>query len=193
MTSTGVTIRRATPDDADDVADVHVRSWQVAYRGLLPDEVIEQMVAGRQARANRFRALLTDEKSPRRVWVAVDGSGIVGMAVIGPSRDPEAGPITGELEAIYLAPEAMGRGIGRALLDRAVADLGERGFTDAMLWVLRENQRARAFYEAAGSRTDGATKDEERPGGTLHEVRYRRSLRAEADQSSSASGVATLD
>ncbi|PZR64017.1 MAG: GNAT family N-acetyltransferase [Chloroflexi bacterium] len=174
-----MTIRRATPDDAKEIADVHVRSWQVAYRGLLPDEVIEEMVAGRQARAERFRALLSDEESPPRVWVAVDGVSIVGMAVVGPSRDPEAGPTTGELEAIYLAPEAMGRGIGRALLDQAVADLGERGFTDAMLWVLRENRRARHFYNAAGWRTDGATKEEERPGGTLHEVRYRRSLRAD--------------
>lgn len=119
MTSGRVIIRRATPDDAEAIADVHVRSWKVAYRGLLPDEVIEQMAAGRQARAERFGVLLTDENSRQRVWVAVDGSGIVGMAVIGPSRDPEAGPITGELEAIYLAPEAMGRGTGRALLARA--------------------------------------------------------------------------
>ncbi len=176
MTSARVIIRRATPDDAEVIADVHVRSWQVAYCGLLPDEVIEQMAAGRQARADRFRVLLTDETSRQRVWVAVDGVSIVGMAVIGPSRDEEAGPTTGELEAIYLAPEAMGRGIGRGLIERAVADLGQRGFTDAMLWVLRENRRARRFYEAAGWQTDGATKEEERPGGVLHEARYRRSL-----------------
>ncbi len=47
MTSGRVIIRRATPDDAKAIADVHGRSWQAAYRGLLPDEVIEQMVAGR--------------------------------------------------------------------------------------------------------------------------------------------------
>ncbi len=176
MTLARVTIRRATPDGADDIADVHARSWQVAYRGLLPDELIKQTVAGRQARAERSRDRLTDEKSPRRVSVAVDGGNIVGMAVIGPSRDPEAGPTTGELKAIYLAPEAMGRGIGGALLERAVADLGDRGFTDVMLWVLRDNRRARRFYEAAGWQTDGATKEEERPGGVLHEARYRRSL-----------------
>ncbi len=171
-----VTIRRGTPDDAEEIADVHVRSWQAVYRGLLPDEVIEHMVAGRPARADRFRELLADADGPRRGWVAIDGSSVVGMAVTAPSRDPDAAPLTGELEAIYLAPEAMGRGIGRGLLACAVEDLSERGFTDATLWVLRENQRARRFYEVAGWRTDGATKDEERPGGTLHEVRYHRSL-----------------
>ncbi len=176
MTLARVTIRRATPDDAKEIADVHVRSWQVAYRGLLPDEVIEHMVAGRPARADRIRELLADTDGPRRGWVAIDGNSVVGMAVTTPSRDPDSAPLTGELEAIYLAPEAMGRGIGRGLLARAVEDLSERGFTDATLWVLRENQRARGFYEAAGWETDGATKDEERPGGILHEVRNRRPL-----------------
>lgn len=68
-------------------------------------------------------------------------------------------------------------GIGRSLLGRAVADLRERGHTAATLWVLRQNDTARRFYEAAAWQPDGATKDEWRPGGTLHEVRYRRSLR----------------
>ncbi len=122
VTSTRVIIRRATPDDADEIADVHARSWQAGYRGLLPDDVIEQVVAGRHALAERFRALVTDKESPQRVWVALDGVSVVGMAVTGPSRDPDAGPTTGELEAIYLAPEAMGRGIGRALVDRRCGD-----------------------------------------------------------------------
>ncbi len=173
-----VTIRRATPDDASAIADVHARSWQVAYIGLVPDEVIEQVVGGRATRAERMRALLDGDDTPPHFFVALEGDAIVGMAVTAPSRDPDAPPTTGELEAIYLAPEAIGRGIGRALHDRAMDDLRERGFAEAMLWVLRENQRARRFYEAAGWHTDGAAKDEERPGGTLHETRYRRPLRS---------------
>lgn len=171
-----VSVRRATPDDADAFADVHARSWQVAYRGLVPDEVIDGVVDSRNARADRMRAMLAVADEPHHVFVACESETVVGMAVTAPSRDPDATPTTGELEAIYLAPEAIGRGIGRALHDRALADLRERGFTEATLWVLRENQRARRFYEAAGWLTDGETKDEERPGGTLHEVRYRRPL-----------------
>lgn len=108
--------------------------------------------------------------------MGLEGAAIVGMAATGSARDSDASATTGELEAIYLAPEAIGRGIGRALHDRALADLRERGFTEATLWVLRENQRARRFYEAAGWQADGETKDEERPGGTLHEIRYRRPI-----------------
>ena len=171
-----VSIRRATPDDAEAIADVHARSWQVTYRGLVPDAVIEGVVDGRAARAGLAREMMAVADAPHHVFVALEGAAIVGMAAAGPARDPDASATTGELEAIYLAPEAIGRGIGRTLHDRAVADLRERGFTEATLWVLRENQRARRFYEAAGWQTDGETKDEERPGGTLHELRYRRGI-----------------
>lgn len=67
MTAVRVTIRRAEPDNADAIADVHARSRQSAYRGLLPDEVIEQVVAGRQARADRFRAVIADPDSASHV------------------------------------------------------------------------------------------------------------------------------
>ncbi|MDQ3689361.1 MAG: GNAT family N-acetyltransferase [Chloroflexota bacterium] len=171
-----VSVRRATPDDADAFADVHARSWQVTYRGLVPDAVIEGVMEGRAARVDLVRTMLAAADDPHHLFAAVEGEVLVGMAATAPARDPDASAATGELQAIYLAPEAIGRGIGRVLHDRALADLRERGFTEATLWVLRENQRARHFYEAAGWQTDGETKDEERPGGTLHEIRYRRAL-----------------
>ncbi len=77
---------------------------------------------------------------------------------------------------IYLAQEAAGRGIGRALLAHAVNDLRARRFTRATLWVLGTNARARRFYEAAGWRADGATKVETRDGAALREVRYAMDL-----------------
>lgn len=78
--------------------------------------------------------------------------------------------------ALYLAPESVGQGIGRALFAHAVEDLRQRGYTEAILWVLRNNQRARTFYEAAGWTPDGVSKTEERPGALLDEVRYHKSL-----------------
>jgi len=97
---------------------------------------------------------------------------IVGFAITGASRDPNAPRHTGEVQAIYLDPQVIGKGIGRALFAYAVDDLRARGYTQAALWVLSTNTRARRFYEAAGWSHDGATKMEERPGAVLHEVRY---------------------
>jgi GNAT superfamily N-acetyltransferase len=59
---------------------------------------------------------------------------------------------------IYLVERAIGLGVGRDLLARATRDLVEIGYRWGALWVLEANARARRFYEAAGWRTEGATR-----------------------------------
>ena len=95
---------------------------------------------------------------------------ICGFVVWGASRDPDATRDTAEVYAIYLDPDAIGRGVGRSLFASAVDDIVAHGASAAILWVLDANERARRFYAAAGWHPDGATKTEERPGGTLHEL-----------------------
>ncbi len=174
-----IVVRPAEPADAEAIADVHARSWPPTYRGLLPAQLIDDVVAGRDRRAEVFGRLLSDEEAPQRIWVAVDRSQVVGMAIWSPSRDEDATDLTADLEAIYLDPAAIGQGIGRRLTQAVVADIELAGFDEATLWVLDTNERARRFYEAAGWRPDGAMKVEERPAGTLNEVRYRRSIGAD--------------
>jgi ribosomal protein S18 acetylase RimI-like enzyme len=170
-------IRRATADDAEAIADVHARSWQSAYVDLLPAVMIDDMVAGTARRIIRLRGQLRGPSSVK-IWVADQHGAIVGFALIGSTTEPDVPIGTGEVHAIYLAPEAWDKGIGRALMARAVHDLEDMAFERAVLWVLTSNQRARRFYEAAGWRPDGATKVEERTGGSMHEVRYGRTFRA---------------
>lgn len=171
-----IDVRRAAITDADAIADVHARSWPATYRGLLPDQLIADVVAGRDRRAEAFRRLLADDSSPQYIWIAIDAGSVIGMAIWSPSRDEDATDRTADLEAIYLDPDAIGKGIGRQLLERVVEDIETSAFEVATLWVLDTNQRARRFYEAAGWRPDGTSKVEERPGGLLNEVRYRRTV-----------------
>ena len=80
---------------------------------------------------------------------------------------------TAEVFAIYLAQQAAGIGIGRALFTRVVDGLQRQGYKQARLWVLESNSRARRFYEAAGWTPDGARKTDTLPGGThIDEMRY---------------------
>jgi GNAT superfamily N-acetyltransferase len=79
-------VRPAVPEDADGIGLVHVRSWQSAYRGKMPQGCI------------------------------------TGFASFGPSRDSDTDPrVTGEVSAIYAAPDAWGTGTGRALMGSAVS------------------------------------------------------------------------
>lgn len=88
------------------------------------------------------------------VMVTERGSHLLGFSSYGTSRDDDASPGVGELFAIYVSPAARGTGVGRQLHDLAAEALTSSGSTEATLWVLDGNERARRFYEdAAGGTT----------------------------------------
>jgi GNAT superfamily N-acetyltransferase len=172
----GVEVRRATTDDAGSIAFVHVRSWQAAYRGHVPDEFLDALSVGN--RTDAWVPILGGLDPPRvSVLVLLDDAGsVLGFASLGPSRDDDAVPESGEVMAIYLLPATWGTGGGRQLMNEAVDELRRGGFTDASLWVLDTNARARRFYERAGWAADGTAKDDSWGAFVLHEVHYRRRL-----------------
>jgi len=165
-----VRLRRAEPDDAQGIAEVHVGTWRDAYRGLVPDELLAALSVER--RKGFWQREIELAVSDHRPWIATCEETIVGFAHAGISRDDAAPGTTGEVYAIYVDPACWNRGIGRDLLDHAVRDLQAHGFGRATLWVLRENARARDFYEKQGWRPDGTERHEERLGSMLSEVRY---------------------
>jgi GNAT superfamily N-acetyltransferase len=109
------------------------------------------------------------------VLVAEEDAEIVGYTGCGTSRDSDTGPEVGEVRNMFVAPRRWRAGVGRALMDAALDDLRERGYSEAIVWSFADNARANAFYESFGFRRDGAERSEERWANIL-EVRYRRSL-----------------
>lgn len=172
-----VSVRPATLADAEGIGLVHVRSWQSAYRGKMPQEYLNGLDPARRAQVWR-RIMEETEPSRGGLLVAVtEGGGITGFASFGPSRDSDTDPRgTGEVFAIYADPDAWGTGAGRALMTGTVAELARIGYTDAILWVLDTNDRARRFYTLAGWEEDGANKTDGNRGFNITEVRYRRTL-----------------
>jgi len=172
-----VRVRRARPDDAVAIAHVHVRSWQSAYRGLVPQEYLDGLDPERR-RQMWERVLATDGWPRSGTLVAENDDGVVAFAHVGPSRDDDAEGTVGELSAIYALSTVWGTGVGRALMAEALRTLAGAGYAEATLWVLDTNERARRFYEAAGWRPDGAVKVDSTRGFPLAEVRYRRAMDA---------------
>jgi ribosomal protein S18 acetylase RimI-like enzyme len=157
-------------EDAEAIARIHVRSWQAAYRGLIPDDVLDGLSV--QRRTEMWRGWLTGA-SRLAVWVAEqEGGRIAGFVSAGPSEDEAVA----EIQAIYVEPDRFGRGIGRALLSRAVDELRAGGHAEVVLWVLDGNDRARRLYERTGWRADGGTKVEVMEGVDLSQMRYRLEL-----------------
>jgi GNAT superfamily N-acetyltransferase len=171
-----MSVRRAGAEDAMGIAIVHVRSWQAAYRGLMPRDYLDSLEA--EQRLPVWERILGEAEWPRTgTFVAEDGGEVVGFASICPTRDDDAEAASaGELAAIYLLPELWGTGLGRELMTSGLSALSDAGFGEATLWVLDTNSRARRFYEAAGWHADGAVKQDGRRGFVLNQVRYWRPL-----------------
>jgi GNAT superfamily N-acetyltransferase len=154
------------------VAAVHVRSWKVAYRGLLPDGYLDQLHAEERAQGYTFGD--SDPSQPATV-VAVEAGAICGFATTGRSRDSDRDG-AGELLALYVEPDRWGLGVGRTLIEEACARLVRQGFEEAGLWVLVGNERAERFYRLDGWSPDGARRQDQVWGLTVDEIRYRKSL-----------------
>ena len=165
-------VRLATPDDADPLASIHVRTWQAAYRGLIPDETLDSLDVAE--RAARWREILREFR--KDTFVAVDGGVIVGFCSVEPSKDEaEARQGISELTSLYVDPDHWRKGAGRALCDAAIAQAQDRKFRDLILWVLESNHAARAFYESMGFELDSGVEFTRGFGGGVEipQVRYR--------------------
>lgn len=158
----------AGPTDADDLAAAHVRAWRETYRGLLPDAYLARMSEAQHAR--RFARALAHPGKGEVLLAAADRQGLAGYAWAGPSRTGAAGEA--EVATLYLLRRAQGLGLGAQLLRGAARALAANGATSLMISVLRDNARARGFYEHLGGRPDRA-RQEPGPGGLVFEVAYR--------------------
>ena len=120
-----ISVRRATVEDAPAVADVFLDSFHATYAFPLAhtDDDVRSWI--------RERLIPNDE-----VWVAVDEERVVGLLALAP----------GWLEQLYVAPDRLGQGIGRRLME--VAKTRQPG--GLQLWTFQVNARARQFYESHG-------------------------------------------
>ncbi|GAA5146842.1 GNAT family N-acetyltransferase [Microbacterium pseudoresistens] len=172
-------IREATVDDAHGIAVVHVRSWQAAYRGLMPQAVLDDLSVT-QREEGWLRILSGDAPDGAaahrgRTIVAERERRILGWASFGEARDADA-PAGAELWGVYAHPEAYGQGAGHALITAVEAAFRAEGHASAYLWVLAGNARAETFYQRHGWLEDGGVKVDERPGLRLRERRRVRRL-----------------
>jgi ribosomal protein S18 acetylase RimI-like enzyme len=142
-------IRRAERDDARAIATVHVRTWRAAYRGLIADDYLDALTVKARLGFWEEWLSLSGERRPYVFVAESPGAGVIGFAAGGPTH--EAIPqFDAELYAIYILPEAQGRGVGERLVRTLSAALLEAGYHALLVWVLAANP-ARRFYERLGA------------------------------------------
>ncbi|MDE3202073.1 MAG: GNAT family N-acetyltransferase [Acidobacteriota bacterium] len=165
-------IRVAVPEDALRVAKVHIRTWQIAYRDLLPEAFLDGLNI--EERAKRYTFGNLDVHNPQ-TFLALEGKQVLGFATVGKGRDDDL-PGQGELLALYVDPDWWNKGIGLALIETARLRLRLLGYTQAYLWMLKGNERARRFYERDGWQIDGAERANQSFDVSIEERRMVRAL-----------------
>lgn len=140
-------IRHATSNDITRIAEIHLFTRRLAYRGIAPDDYLFNK-NGIKERLDFFTDNLHD------VFVYDDGI-IKGFISVGSSPDADAADFF-ELGRIYVEPLFQGEGIGEKMIIFFEEEAHRRGFRKTCLWVLEKNTKARKFYEKMGYAPDGA-------------------------------------
>ena len=175
-----LTIRPATPNDAQSIARIRVQGWRFAYQGLISQDYLDSLSVAEDT--ERMRGCLSQlpQNSPPSRSASVQGSdgekrsfmlAVRGDAVLGfcrfsaaPNKTNRAeravpgGTLNGRLHSLYIDPETLGQSIGHTLMNHALSTFAAWGCERATLWVLEGNSRAISFYERQGWRCTGATK-----------------------------------
>lgn len=167
-------VRPATARDAKAIAEIHVATWQAAYKDVMPADYLGKMTL--EKRQAYWREAI--EYSEPQLLVATEGEQIVGFVGYDRSRDAKTRSTVGEIWAIYVLPAHWGKGAGLALWDGARDGLKEEGCTQVTLWVLLHNERALQFCEhGAGFKREMTTlKTTDFGSARLEEIRLNRAI-----------------
>jgi ribosomal protein S18 acetylase RimI-like enzyme len=140
----GMVIREATLDDSEEIARIHVDTWRTTYRGIVPQNFLDEM--DYSMRAQSWRTQVAAGNS--RIYVTEMDGVICGFIGGGRLREPVS-DFDGEIYAIYIAMETQRQGCGRAMMQRLAKDLLRDGQKSAVVWVLERNP-ACGFYARLG-------------------------------------------
>ncbi len=166
---------------------IHCRGWRSAYSGFVPEDYLREVTTEdhwipffREDYATKCckGILLYENDTPV-------GCCNYGPIRSGPSPRQSEGLVIdassyggwGEVISLYVEPDRTSCGYGALLLEEAVRRLGAEGYPGCTLFVLKENQGARRFYERHGFAWDGTVQKVPFPHGVVcNDLRYIRKL-----------------
>ena len=159
-------VRTAKLEDAEGIGDVQFRTWHTAYRGIMPDTLLDEIRVEDYIQRKKDQLI-----NPTGVWFVAESAGeIVGFSCGGDTREDEISDFDGELYAMYVQQESQGLGVGRALFKAVAEVLAAEGRNSIAVWTLEDNPSKR-FYEKLGGR-QVAMKPETYGGEILIKVAY---------------------
>ena len=146
-----ISIRSATLEDARGIAHVQIEGWRSAYAGIIDPEYLNNLNIDERTEIWQKNLLYPGSTT----WVAIAQDEVVGFCGVGPLRPSESvmnlNPnTTGEVYAIYILPNYQRQGIGCQLFSYSQDYFKNRGWSQYILWALKENKSGQLFYQSQG-------------------------------------------
>lgn len=144
-----VTIRRADVGDAATLADLGRQTFRDTFAQHNTPEDMDAYMRG----AFTVERLTSELQEPGDVYlVAEEASKVIGFAKLTPSEPPACvtGPSPLRLLKLYVSADAIGSGVGAALMRESIGWARRSGHESLWLGVWEHNHRARAFYKRWG-------------------------------------------
>lgn len=153
-------IKEMTEEYYEDKAYVHHTAWPETYRGLMPDEYINNH--------NFEHCYKFTVENPQNTLIALADQKVAGFVWYSPVTREYAGrPGTSEINALYVLKKYQGFGIGKALMEHALRTLPH---AQTVLFVLQGNEHAIEFYKHMGFRFTGKSITAETRYGVITEL-----------------------
>lgn len=138
-------IKKATLCEVQDISRIHALSWKTAYKNIVPQPYLDNLLLDFWVTA--FQTWIQNKTI--QVQIIYENGKPIGCAAYGKSRDEKL-PDWGEIVSLYLLPEYFGKSYGIELFKSVMCDIKQLGYKNVYLWVLKDNQRAKRFYEKNG-------------------------------------------
>jgi len=151
-------IRNFEPDDLNNLAAIHSASKQVAEKGIIYDE--DLAIFSPEYYQDKWRQWSQAEDTSIVIAYDEDNSamGFVSFGRIKTRPDFDRGVVPkfgGEIYALYIHPDYFHKRVGTALFKKACENLAEKKLTSMILWAMKKNKRACAFYDKMGGERVG--------------------------------------
>jgi len=146
-----VKIRKAVVTDVTDIVKINIKTWKIAYKGIVPQAHLDSLsINDKLPRWTKRIKNLKENKN--EIFVAeisnINGKELIGFSLGGPSHFEDF-KIDGDLHAIYVLPKYWKQGIGTLLFNAIIKSFLNKQYKTMVIWALKKNS-ACEFYKNMG-------------------------------------------
>ena len=141
-------IRKMTKEDCQAVSHVITIAWNETYRGIVPDDFLDNLYLNEEERTNNSYNSFNEQDNHQ--YVLEVSNKVVGFMSVGQSAELDYRNC-GEIQALYIINGYKGNGYGKKLIEAGISELKNMNFDKMIIGCLVGNP-SNEFYKHIGGK-----------------------------------------